>query len=172
MDSKIKDIKGFEGLYAITDDGRVWSYPKRGGTKNGKWLKFFIDNGGYKNYVFSRKTKRTSHKCHRLIAKAFIPNPNNLPEINHKNCNKLDNRIPNLEWCSKLDNMRHAYKNKLIPIIFGKRHGMSKMDNDKIIEIRKRYDTGLFSQRKLASMFGLAQSSIGSILRKETWIRV
>lgn len=118
----MKDIVGFEGLYAVTKDGRIWAYPRirkltsaLGKVFNthhkGRWLSPRIDHDGY-SWIHIKKNKQaTAKKVHRYVALAYIPNPLNLPEINHKNCNKLDNRVQNLEWCTRKENAAHAIAN-------------------------------------------------------------
>lgn len=89
-----KDIKGYEGLYSISSYGRVWSY----------WKKDFKcphpDKDGYLIIGLSKDHKLKKVKLHRLVAEAFIPNPDNLPCINHKDENKANNNVNNLEWCT------------------------------------------------------------------------
>lgn len=96
----IKDIINFEN-YQISDDGRVWS------KKNNKWLKP-IDVNGYKKASLYKNGKEYQRLVHRLVAEAFIPNPNNYDEINHINENKSDNRVENLEWCTPSYNINYG----------------------------------------------------------------
>ena len=112
----MKDIPGYEGLYAVTKDGDVWSYPKQRSSKFGKWMKLqlFINtknrNKPHSQYtvgLYKDKSRKT-FQVHRLVAQTFIPNPNNLPQINHKDGNPLNNDIDNLEWCDGFGNMQHA----------------------------------------------------------------
>lgn len=93
----IKDIINFEN-YQISDDGRVWS------KKSNKWLKP-IDVNGYKKVSLYKNGKEYQRLVHRLVAEAFIPNPNNYEEINHINEDKSDNRVENLEWCTSSYNI-------------------------------------------------------------------
>lgn len=101
-----KDIKGFEGLYKISSFGRVMSFKRY---KDGRILK----PGEYSNgYLFvhlcNNDGVKKSYSIHRLVAGAFIPNPGNLPQVNHKNTNKTCNENWNLEWCSASENIKHA----------------------------------------------------------------
>lgn len=96
----IKDIINFEN-YKISDDGRVWS------KKNNKWLKP-IDVNGYKKASLYKNGKEYQRLVHRLVAEAFIPNPNNYEEINHINEDKSDNRVENLEWCTSSYNINYG----------------------------------------------------------------
>lgn len=98
----MKDIKGYEGLYAITEDGRVWSY------RRNKYLKSTEDKKGYLRVDLYKDKKRSNYKIHRLVAEAFIDNPNNLPQVNHKNENKANNCVDNLEWCDTAYNLNYG----------------------------------------------------------------
>lgn len=92
------DVNGFEN-YQVTDDGRVWS------KKHKKWLKLFSNNVGYLQVYLSKNGKQKWFKIHKLVAEAFIPNPNGYKEINHKDDNKENNVVENLEWCDRSHNM-------------------------------------------------------------------
>ena len=105
-----KDIEGFEGKYQVSNMGRVksltrkvWNY-----TKPGRILKPGMKENGYLQVSLRNGDKSEKHAhVHRLVANAFIPNPSNLPEVNHKNLNKKDNRVENLEWCTSRYNKAH-----------------------------------------------------------------
>lgn len=98
----MKDIKDFERLYAITSCGKVWSY------KSNKFLKLTPNSGGYSTVGLCKDGKRKTCNVHRLVAETYIPNPNNLPEVNHKDENKSNNCINNLEWCNKKYNNNYG----------------------------------------------------------------
>lgn len=106
MEEIWKDIADTHGLYQVSNMGRIRAVPKRRLVRNGYtayWpgqiIKPHLSNSGYFCVHFYVEDKTISRYIHRLVAKAFIPNPFNLPQINHKNEDKLDNRISNLEWC-------------------------------------------------------------------------
>lgn len=97
MDSEIWkpiQVQGFEGLYLISNLGNVWSVRKNKNLKHG------INGGGYKFVVLYNHGKAKIVRIHRILAEYFIPNPNNYPCVNHKDENKLNNSLDNLEWCT------------------------------------------------------------------------
>lgn len=114
---QIKDIKGFEGLYMISSDGEVLSF-----YKNGKILKHGIDKEGYHSVILFKNNKNYYFKVHRLVAMAFISNPENKPQVNHKDGNKSNNSINNLEWATGSENQRHAVANGLRVMPKGEKH--------------------------------------------------
>lgn len=101
-----RDIPNYEGLYQVSNLGRVKSL-NYNHTKQEKILKQ-ANNKGYLYVLLYNQKKRTLHKIHRLVATAFIPNPNNLPFINHKDENPLNNRADNLEWCTAAYNSNYG----------------------------------------------------------------
>ncbi len=111
---KWKDIHNYEGYYQISNFGRVKSLDRNEINKNGvvRKLKGSLKNsfisGGYVLVTLSKNNVNESHCIHRLIAEAFIPNPKNLDEVNHKNRIKKNNFLSNLEWCTSRENTHHA----------------------------------------------------------------
>lgn len=122
-----KPIKGYEGLYEVSNLGNVRSCPRiytdsRGWVyhKKGQTLKYLLRNH-YNSVALCKNNKSAQKTVHRLVATAFIPNPNNLPQINHKDENKLNNHVDNLEWCTAEYNNNYGTGNIRRAISKGKR---------------------------------------------------
>jgi len=116
MDEIWKDIEGYEGMYQISNLGRVKSLSRVVIRKNGvpnsvkeKYFKRKIHSTGYYLIGLTQFGKTINVKLHRLIAKAFIPNPKNLPDVNHIDGDKSNNELSNLEWTSTRENSVHGF---------------------------------------------------------------
>lgn len=110
MDEVWKDIPDYEGLYQVSNMGRVKSL-NYNHTHKEKIMKLQKGRGGYLNVsLYNKKAKR--YFVHCLVCQAFIPNPDNLPEINHKDCNPGNNKVNNLEWCNRKYNCNYGARNK------------------------------------------------------------
>lgn len=105
-----KNIKDYDGLYQVSNLGNIKNF------KNNKILNGYYDKDGYKRICLYNKGKRYYPFVHRIVAETFIPNPDNLPCINHKNEIKDDNVISNLEWCTIKYNNNYGNRNKKISI--------------------------------------------------------
>jgi len=107
-------VPGYNQRYFIHVKGAIVSFQNG---KGGKFVTRRIDRGGYVTVRLSNQGKTTTHFLHRLIADAYIPNPETKPFINHINGIKTDNRIENLEWVTHAENVKHAYDSGLIKIM-------------------------------------------------------
>lgn len=105
-----KEIAGYEGLYEVSNFGNVRSL-KYGKTRT---LKHYKTRNGYQQVDLYKNSKRNHHYIHRLVATAFIENPDNLPEINHKDEDKTNNVVSNLEWCDHIYNSNHGTRNERV----------------------------------------------------------
>jgi hypothetical protein len=100
---EFRDIEGFEGEYQISNYGRVYSLISK------KFLKFGkVGGGGYSQVSLYKEDKKKNYYVHRLVANAFIPNPLNLPQVNHKDENPSNNHVFNLEWCDASYNINYG----------------------------------------------------------------
>ena len=107
-----KEIKGYEGLYEVSNTGKVRSVLLTTGRRP-RELKLHMR--GFYQFVglYDKEGKRKQYSIHRLVAEMFISNPNNKPQVNHLDGNKLNNYVSNLEWVNNSENQKHAFKNKL-----------------------------------------------------------
>lgn len=125
-----KDVEGYEGLYQISSKGRVKSLGNgSSGNSKEKILKGLNDKYGYLQVNLYKEGKQKTFKVHRLVAKAFLDNPYNLPQVNHKDEDKTNNCVDNLEWCNCEYNINYGtrterfIKSKSIPILQFSKNG-------------------------------------------------
>lgn len=163
-----KYVDNFENLYKISNYGRIISYNKN---KNGKFLKPKIlicrTSKTPLLHGLSKNSKDKSITVHRLVATHFIPNPLSLPEINHIDGNKHNNHVSNLEWMTHKDNVQHAVDNNLTNK--GEKSFLSKLTNDKVLEIRNLKENENLSYRKISILYGVKPNTIKSIILRKTW---
>ena len=119
-----KDISGYEGLYIVSNLGRVVSLEKNNAYK--EYLKSFELSKGYPRLTLNKNGKGKHFFIHRLVAKAFIPNPENKPQINHINGIKTDYSIDNLEWCTPKENIEHSIRTGLAGTNSHRKHKTNK----------------------------------------------
>lgn len=145
-----KPVKGYEGYYEVSNLGRVRSNSYKGT----KILKPAITKNGYLNVVFCINQKKEHKLIHRLVAETFIPNTNNYSTVNHRDENKLNNCVENLEWLSIEDNNRYSNSKMLT--------------KDKVLQIPYLINSG-YTQLEIANHFNVSRRTIQSILRGEHW---
>ena len=115
-----KDIEGYEGIYQVSNLGRVKRYYKN---SKEKLLKLQLHRTGYLRVILCKEGRMKTCRVHRLVAKAFIPNPDNKPEVNHKDEDKTNNKVENLEWMTRRENINYGTRNE--------RSGKSQRNNKK-----------------------------------------
>ena len=107
----MKDIPEYEGLYAVTEDGLVWTYPNY--IHNGRFLKSSVTKYGYEQVVLSKNGKTKHFYVHRLVAQVYLLQDESRNYVNHKDGNKTNNCVSNLEWVTPSENKQHAFKTGL-----------------------------------------------------------
>lgn len=140
MEEIWKDIKGYEGLYQVSNLGRVKSLGNgKSNNSKVKILKPCKNKDGYFLITLSKNNKKKSYRINRLVASAFIPNPNNLTQVNHKDEDKTNNRVDNLEWCDSKYNTNYGTRNKRIskPIIQFTKNGEFVRKWDSATQVEK-----------------------------------
>lgn len=172
----MKDIIGYEGLYAVTESGKIWGYPKPhrystiGKNTKGRFLKPWLIGHGYETVSLYKEHKDKKFLVHRLIGSAYIPNPQNLREINHKNGNRLDNRVTNLEWVSSKENKAHAWKNGMYTHS-GENHYLAKLNPKKVRQIRQLHQKGM-NGMKIAKLMKISFGTAYGVLRGRSWSHI
>lgn len=155
-----KDVPGYVGHYLVSSLGRVKSL-KRGHHV----LSPATSGGGYLMVHLSLNSISWAVKIHRLVANAFLSNPNNLPILNHKNGIRADNRAENLEWCTQAHNVQHAFL--LGRDVRGSKNNFSKLTEENVIKIRSLQ--GMLTQKQIGEMFNVSRVLIGMIYNGKAW---
>ena len=176
MDEIWKDITGYEGIYQVSNYGNVKAVARTlndGRFRKERMLKPYIDRDGYKKATLWYGNNPQKHYfVHRLVALAFIDNPDNYPQINHKDENPANNHVENLEWCDVRYNINYGNRNiKMAQAIRGENHYLHKLKNEDIRFIRDHYIRGHneYGQCAMARKYGVCQSVIRSIINRKTW---
>jgi uncharacterized cupredoxin-like copper-binding protein len=143
--------------YYVSEDGKVF--------RDGKELKQTITERGYHRIKLSFKTIRV----HRVVAELYIPNPDNKSDVNHKDGNKSNNSVSNLEWLTHKENMEHAKINNLM--IKGENHPKCKLNKKQVEYIKINYIPGHkeYGMRALARKFNVSKQPIHDIIYNKTW---
>lgn len=163
--------------YYVTENGEIISFnynsPRK--IKQQTWQ-------GYKLVKMQINKKQHTFKVHRLVAECYLPNPNNLPEVDHRDCNKLNNHVSNLEWVTKKENHDRAVKNglliksenskiKMSKIKQGSKNPIARLSEQDIKWIRENYipRDKKFGSTALSKKFGVAQCTISQINSNKKW---
>lgn len=149
--------------YFVSEDGNVF--------RNEKQLKPSKDTAGYLGVQISKNGIVKRFMIHRMVGECYLDNVNNLPEINHEDGNKLNNRYSNLKWTTSSDNKKHAYNNGLMMAPKGEKSKVSKLKNEDVIYIREKYKPRdkQYNKEKLSTMFNVSQRTINDIISNKTW---
>lgn len=149
--------------YAFTEDGRVFN------TKFDRELKPYISTTTGYLYVTLRHTdgRYRPTAVHRILAKLFIPNPNNLPQVNHKDGNKTNCTVENLEWTTNQLNIQHAYDNNLIPKLEERYNNVNPVE--KIHWVCQLLEEGLYGNKEIEAITGITYKTVGQIKYRKQW---
>lgn len=169
-DEQWKDVPEYEGLYLVSTHGRVFSF-KRAGNRKDRILKPFRSsaNGSYRCVSLNKNGVDKRKSIHRLVATAFIKNPNGLREVNHKDGRPSNNHVDNLEWVNRSQNQLHAFA-------IGLKSNKGEMNGNHELTEREanfmRYIRGLYPEIKtidIADFYGVAPDHIRKIFRFKAW---
>ena len=170
MNVEWRPVVGFEGLYEVSSDGRVrrsLSAPVSRSTYPGRELNPDYSTG-YARLSLTRDRKCHRLQVHRMVARAFLGEARPFAHVNHKDGDKKNNRVENLEWCSSQDNTRHAWNFGLCAPNSGESHGMSKLTTRDVEVIRGARARGI-ALSNIADVFGITESTVSHIALGKTW---
>lgn len=171
-----KDIKGYEGCYQVSNLGRIKSLDRMTNNQYGEYFmkgrilkNSIIKDKGYCRVSLNNGNGKISKRVHRLVAEAFIPNPENKLEVNHKDGNKLNNCVSNLEWCTNKENIEHSIRTGLKKHCNGCSNSSSKFTEEDIIFIRKNYKKRdpMYGGVALARRYSCCPKTIYDIVTKK-----
>jgi len=157
-------VAGYEGLYEVDELGNIFSIKRPNAI--GGLLKFTPDSFGYLRVGFSKDNKVKTYKAHRIVAAAFIPNPDNKPQVNHINGIKTDNRVENLEWATQKENINHAWGIGLSKNKKGHKSLLSKLNKDQRIQMLTDYVVNRASQKQVAKKYSISQPLVSMIMKQ------
>ena len=173
-----KDIPGYEGLYQVNNLGEVKSL-KRYVNHSVVGLKRVVNEKIKKPVMADRYLQIKLHRdgvgkhflLHRIVANAFVPNPNGKQQVNHKDGNKLNNKYTNLEWCTSFENMLHAVDTGLMKKRYGENSRNHKLTENDVIKIRQLWKDNK-TIKYIADLFDMSTSHIGAIIKYKYWSHI
>lgn len=153
--------------YEVSNHGAVRRVHKK--TPTYRVLKNNVIKDGYLRVDLSHKSVAKHFSVHRLVAEVFLPNPENKPVINHKDCNPANNHVSNLEWATVRENTIHARDNGLLPDKKGENAGGAKLKPENVLEIRSK---GLKHKTEFISRFGISVQTLYDIVERKSWTHI
>lgn len=163
-----KEIPGYEGYYAVSSEGRVMRLRDGGPTKAGYILKPQKDACGYLRVHFSRRSICTTQKVHRLVLAAFVGPRDSSWEANHKNFNRADNRLENLEYMRHVENTRYSSKNY---VKRGEANPKAKITAAIALDIRSRKASGQ-TPKQICAALSLSKHIVDDVSRRRSWVHI
>lgn len=161
-----RDVVGYEKYFMVSNFGNVWS-------KRTKIILVpTVTKAGYNTIstkLFGRLGGSKIIRIHRMVAEAFIKNPENKPYVNHLDGNKKNNFVTNLEWCTAKENTIHAYKTGLSKITSGAENHRAKLTWEQVEEIRNNYDKNKETHAEIAERYGVERTCITNLINKVTY---
>jgi hypothetical protein len=166
-----KDMIDFEGMYKVSNLGRIKSLARY---RKGK-VKYYLKEkilkqtlyGIGKGYLYTNLANSKTYYVHRNVALAFITNPQNKLEVNHIDGNTKNNKVDNLSWCTKLENMQHAYETGLISSKNGESNSNSKLKEQDVIEIRTF--PKIYTNAFICKLYGVGNQTVSYVRSRRSW---
>lgn len=174
-----KQVVGHEGLYEVSSLGNLKTFNWKG-TGQTRIMKPAKDHKGYLRTMLVKDKIAKTIKMHRIIAQAFLPNPENKATVNHKNGIKDDNRVDNLEWHTYKENTHHAIQNGMfyfrpkselakLPRCKGEGKPNTKLTDADVLSIRERFKPKKVTRQMLADEYGIAAATVKDIILRKSW---
>jgi hypothetical protein len=159
----LSEIPSYPGYFA-SRDGRIWS------EKSNQWKKIVPHSGGKGDVYLSVAINRGPKRVHRLIAEAWVPNPEGKPEVNHIDGDKLNNRIENLEWVTRAENAQHAYDTGLCRKLSSVDADAAKLNASQVRWIRS--NAGKIKQVDMAESLNVCVDTVSQVVRGVTYVGI
>lgn len=164
-----KDVVGYEGLYQVSSLGRVKSFHSWRGKKE-RIINPFPNRDGYRKVdLRTSDGKRKTKSVHTLVLEAFAGEQPPEMQCNHKDGIKSNNRLENLEYCTRCENVLHTYRNLGRVPMRGERHGLSKLTEKEVLEMRHLHSIGRYNYKELGEVFKVSQVTARRIIIRMVW---
>ena len=158
----VKMINGTK--YILHNDGKVF------GLKSFKEIKQRPNEDGYMTFTAGSKGSRSKIKTHRVVAETFMPNPNNLPEVDHLDSDRANPAETNLEWCSRQENIKRSYaRGNHINKAVGIKNPRARLSESDVIEIRRLFDNNIMTRQQLAVKYNVGWTTVDHVVKRESW---
>ena len=164
------EIPALSGFYSVSNKGRVRNEIRRQGAIAGRIRNPSCNDAGYPQLCLRCGGMFRTYRVHRLVMMAFVPNPENKSDVNHKNGVRSDNRLENLEWATRSENSLHAFKFLPVKSRKGEANANSRLSRKQVVEIRAKWATGRYFQRELGEEYGVTQSMVSKIILNANWV--
>lgn len=163
--SEWQPVSGWEQFYEVSIDGDVRC-------RDGRILKQWQSDQGYMLVRFSKP--RLCVRVHRLVARVFVPNPDNKPFVNHLDCVCFHNSASNLEWCTQLENLRHSANLGRMKKDYwkGRRSPNASLSDEQVVLVRSLYSTENWSWQSIGKHVGISKRAVGRLLSGESYANV
>lgn len=163
---EFKDVVGYEKYFQASETGLIFS------KRTNKVLKTRFTKRGYETFstrLNGRKGGVILLFVHKLVALAFLENPDNKPQVNHKDGNKKNNNLSNLEWCTISENVQHAFDTGLAVSLKGEEHKSSILINEDVVKIKNLHVPGKFGKTRISKLLGIKENIVAKVLLGKTW---
>lgn len=171
MEETWKDVVSYEGIYQVSNLGRIKSVPRkdrRGHPWSGRIMKPDITANGYCQILLSKDGVKEKRYVHHLVMESFVGTRPDGKQVNHINGDKTDNSIVNLEYCTSSENHFHSYRVLGKQAAWGDKQGNAKLTKEQVLTIRSEHANKI-TGRKLAKMFNVDEATISAIVLRKIW---